>query len=114
MFKPLALIAPLLLLSACATSGADLARFEDPGGSAYGLFLAGQGALNDGRSAQAMDYFNQAQARGEPEGLMAERTFIAAILAGDITRAAALAPTGDQGTEPSRRIGRLVKVRHLA
>ncbi len=109
MFKPLALIAPLLLLSACATPGADLARFEDPGGSAYGLFLAGQGALNDGRSAQAMDYFDQAQARGEPEGLMAERTFIAAILAGDITRAAALAPTGDQGTEPSRRIGRLVR-----
>lgn len=110
MRKLLACVAPLVLLAACATRpGDDLASLDDLGGSSYGLFLAGQGALNDGRGAQAAAYFEQAQAGGAEDELIAERAFTAAVLAGDITKAAALAPSGDGSSEAAKRLGRVVQ-----
>jgi tetratricopeptide (TPR) repeat protein len=110
MRKLLVCVAPLALLAACATQpGDDLASLDDLGGSSYGLFLAGQGALNDGRGAQAVAYFEQAQAGGAEDDLIAERAFTAAVLAGDITKAAALAPSGDGATEATKRMGRMVQ-----
>ena len=110
MRKLLACVAPLVLLAACATQPADdLASLDDLGGSSYGLFLAGQGALNDGRGAEAAAYFEQAQAGGAEDDLIAERAFTAAVMAGDIGKAAALAPTGDGASESSKRLGRMVQ-----
>ncbi|MFD3264972.1 tetratricopeptide repeat protein [Phenylobacterium ferrooxidans] len=110
MRKLLVCAAPLLLLAACATQPADdLASLSDPGGSSYGLFLAGQSALNDGRGAQAAAYFEQAQAGGAEDELISERAFTAAILAGDITKAAALAPSGEGSSESGKRLGRVVE-----
>ena len=114
MRKLLVCAAPLLLLAACATQPIDdLASLSDPGGSPYGLFLAGQSALKDGRGAQAAAYFEQAQAGGAEDELIAERAFTAAILAGDITKAAALAPTSEEASEATKRMGRLVKAVEL-
>jgi Flp pilus assembly protein TadD len=112
--------APLALLSACAT-GPDYGAVDkrvDAGGaeSPYGLFLAGEGAMNQGRSAEAANYFDRARALGDQQ-MVAERAFTAALLAGDVTRAAALAPesspaagsdAGDS-SEAGVRLGRLVK-----
>ena len=110
MRKLLVCVAPLLLLAACATKpGEDLASLDDLGGSSYGLFLAGQGALNDGRGAQAAAYFEQAQAGGGEDDLISERAFTAAVMAGDITKAAALAPSGAESSESSKRLGRMVQ-----
>ncbi|WP_421931969.1 tetratricopeptide repeat protein [Phenylobacterium sp.] len=110
MRKLLACVAPLVLLAACATRPADdLASLDDLGGSSYGLFLAGQGALNDGRGAEAAAYFEQAQAGGADDDLISERAFTAAVMAGDIGKAAALAPTGDGASESSKRLGRMVQ-----
>ena len=110
MLKLLVCVAPLVLLAACATKpGDDLASLDDLGGSSYGLFLAGQGALNDGRGAQAAAYFEQAQAGGADDDLISERAFTAAVMAGDITKAAALAPTGAESSESSKRLGRMVQ-----
>jgi tetratricopeptide (TPR) repeat protein len=78
--------------------------------SPYGRFLAGEAALNEGRSAEAARFFEQAQASGaDGGGLISERAFTAALLAGDLTRAAALAPTGDQASDMAKRLGKLTQ-----
>jgi Flp pilus assembly protein TadD len=101
-FDLLRTLAPLcLLLSACAqTQGpapsiakTELAP-EGPGQSPYGLFLAGQAAINSGRGQAAAAYFSRAsQAEGSQDGnLIRPHTFTAALLAGEVRQAAALAP----------------------
>ena len=102
---------PLLLLSACAGDGvysAEKVTTTVPATTPYGLFLAGEGALNDGRSSEAAAYFEKARIDADNDPLVAERAFTSALLAGDVQTAAALAPTSDQSTEAGRRMGRLV------
>jgi tetratricopeptide (TPR) repeat protein len=105
------LLASASLLSACASHvmGPRTLAAQDMATSPYGLFLAGQGALNDGRGAQAAAYFEQARAGGDDsDGLVSERAFTAALLAGDIPRAAALAPKGEGASDSGKRLGQLV------
>ncbi len=78
--------------------------------SSYGQFLAGQAALRDGKSKEAATYFGTAAVLGEDPGVIGERSFTALLLAGDITRAAAAAPTGPDSTEAIRRLGVLTRV----
>jgi tetratricopeptide (TPR) repeat protein len=104
--------APLVLLSACATAGGAPSSAPDVtaigGTSPYGMYLAGEAALNDGRSAEAARYFDQARAHPEADSLIAERAFSAALMAGDVQRAASMAPTGETASEASKRLGKLV------
>ncbi|HEV2531722.1 tetratricopeptide repeat protein [Phenylobacterium sp.] len=103
--------APLVLLCGCATAPAPtatVARGEPGITSPYGRFLAGEAALNEGRSADASKYFEQARAATDGDALVSERAFTAALLAGDIDKAAALAPNGDQDAEVAKRLGKLV------
>jgi tetratricopeptide (TPR) repeat protein len=107
--------APLVILGGCATDGrqpsaaAAGADSPPPAQTAYGMFLAGQGALNDGKSQEATRFFSAA--RGEPgaDVMISEKAFTAALLSGDITRAAALAPTGEGVSEAARRLTPLVR-----
>jgi len=114
MRRLLAVLAPLALVAACATPPKDVAvsrdrlAFSGATASAYGLFLAGQGALNDGRGAEAAAYFDEARLDGGGDDLIAERAFTAALLSGDVAKAAALAPKGDEVSEPVKRLSRLV------
>jgi tetratricopeptide (TPR) repeat protein len=80
--------------------------------SAYGQFLAGQAALLNGSNAQAASYFDEARQLGEDPGVLADRAFTAALLAGDVSRAAALAPQGTDAdaNEQVRRLGVLTRV----
>ena len=108
--------APLVLLAACATQPGGAPSAVAAGSPAsdavssaspYGKFLAGEQALNNGRSAEAAKFFDQARLEtGDP--MIAERAFTAALLAGDIQKAATMAPTGDQASEASRRLGKVV------
>jgi len=105
--------APLVLLTACASAGPTrtgevAAELQDTGYSPYGLYLAGEAALSDGRSEEAARYFDLA--RGDPEAapLLGERAFQAALLAGDVQKAALLVPTGDDASEAAKRLGALV------
>ncbi|MGQ3017783.1 tetratricopeptide repeat protein [Phenylobacterium sp.] len=104
--RSLTVTVPVLLLAACASPPAS------PGGlearSPYGLFLAGQAALNDGESRQAAEYFERATRSDETPGLISERAFTAAVLSGEIEKAAAMAPVGDEASEGAKRLGRLV------
>jgi tetratricopeptide (TPR) repeat protein len=104
--------APLVLLTACATAGPGAAPVRqadvETGNSPYGMFLAGEGALNDGKSAEAAKFFDQARIETGGDPLVAERAFTAALLSGDIQKAAALAPTGEDANESAKRLGKLV------
>ncbi len=77
------------------------------GSSAYGLFLAGQSAINKGRGEEAATYFARAASVGAATDseFLGARTFTAALLAGDVPKAAALA-----SSEP----GSDAALRHLA
>jgi len=112
------LIALLLLapLGACATTGADPYVHEAsayelaPMGSSYGLFLAGQAAQKDGRSEEASDYFMRASKGGAMDGgFLKDRAFTAALLAGEIGKAASLAPVQEGDRAATYRLGLLVK-----
>jgi tetratricopeptide (TPR) repeat protein len=78
--------------------------------TSYGQFLAGQAALRDGKSKEAASYFGTAAVLGEDPGVIGERSFTALLLAGDITRAAAAAPTDPDSTEAIKRLGVLTRV----
>lgn len=78
--------------------------------TSYGQFLAGQAALRDGKSKEAATYFGTAAVLGDDPGVIAERSFSALLLAGEITRAAAAAPTGPDTSEAIQRMGALTRV----
>lgn len=102
--------APAVLLAACATASVEREAALAPGAAAdtpYGMFLAGNAALSDGRSSEAAKFLDIARAQSGDE-TVAERAFNAALLAGEVERAASLAPAGPTASEPGKRLGRLV------
>lgn len=116
--RALIVLLPLTLLGACATTPTKPSQMTAeqlaPGESSYGLFLAGEGALHDGRSDTATDYFMRATRGGPMDGgFLKDRAFTAAVLAGDITRAASLAPVEAEGHDATYQLGLLVKAVEL-
>lgn len=119
-------LAPLVLLAACATDGApppqaglkpaqtaeapDVDFDAGARASPYGLFLAGQAAMNDGASDEASRYFARAESAGLDGAYFRERAFIAAVMSGDIARAARLAPNESDTRAVIQRLGALTKV----
>lgn len=105
-------------LAACSTVPDEIAVRGPVGPGAalfdtrtsYGQFLAGQAALRDGKSKEAAGYFGTAAVLGEDPGVIGERSFTALLLAGDISRAATVAPTGPDATEAVKRLGVLTRV----
>jgi tetratricopeptide (TPR) repeat protein len=108
----LALAAPLVLLGGCATtqSAEELPIAPAAADSAYGMFLAGSAALTEGRNSEAARFLELARSQSGDDPAVAERAFTAALMAGEIEKAALLAPTGANASEPGKRLGRLVKI----
>jgi len=109
----LAFAAPLVLLGGCATT--QTAAEAPPiapaaADSAYGMFLAGSAALTEGRNSEAAKFLELARSQSGDDPAVAERAFTAALMAGEIEKAALLAPDGANASEPGKRLGRLVKV----
>jgi tetratricopeptide (TPR) repeat protein len=102
--------AALSLLTACAGAGTPHpgANPIAGGSSPYGMYLAGEAALNDGRSGEAARFFDQARGHVDADAVVTERAFTAALLAGDVQKAAALAPTADDTSEATKRLAKLV------
>lgn len=110
-FPVLVALAPLIFAAACATAPqAPVAQSAQGrvGGSTYGLFLAGQAALAQGRSVLASQYFDTAAADPNDGPVIAEQAFSAAVLAGDIPKALVIAPKGDDASEGVKRLYALV------
>ena len=110
-FAPLALVGvPVLLLAGCATSQKAAAPVPAAAAdSAYGMFLAGSAALTEGRNSEAAKFLELARSQGGDDPAVAERAFTAALMAGDIEKAALLAPDGPDASDQGKRMGRLVK-----
>ena len=101
------ILAFLTALAGCATPVSPPVE-PYPSSSSYGLYLAGKGALTDGRNQEAADYFSRAQlVSDDPEGLVGERVFASTLLAGDVTRAAAAAPIDLNGE--GQKFGQIVQ-----
>jgi len=117
-FRWLIAIPPLAALCACATASPPptaTARAAIPapsgGASAYGLFLAGESAMNSGRGDAAAAYFGRAAAVGAPADgqFLADQTFTAALLAGDVKAAAQFAPPGADASAEQRHLAGLTR-----
>ncbi|MDP2261313.1 MAG: tetratricopeptide repeat protein [Caulobacter sp.] len=116
---PLAFAAAVAALAAPAAAKpakteaptSDVAFGDSDRGSSYGLFLAGQAAMKNGRNELALDYFDRATAADiDADGqTISARAFIAAVFAGDVPRAARLAP-GEEAGVNLQRLGALEKV----
>ena len=102
-----------LVLSACATvhdPAPHKPQLEQALVSPYGLFLAGRGALSEGRGAEAAALFERARITGDDEqGVLSDRLFAATLMAGDVMKAARLAPQGPAASDFDKQLGRLVK-----
>lgn len=100
------------LLAACASAPPVEPDAAGPvaADSAYGMFLAGSAALSNGRPGDAAKFLDMARTESGDDPAVASRAFVAALMAGDVDRAAALAPDGPNASEPDKRMGRLVKV----
>ena len=100
------------LLAACTTTPEPSWPPLPPtsGVSPYGQFLAGRAALNAGRHAEAASYYESVR-RLDPEAasIVGEREFVAALLAGDVTTAARLAPVDGSANPSTLSLGRLVR-----
>jgi len=109
----LAFAAPIVLLGGCASTE----TVKDPlplapaaADTAYGMFLAGNAALSEGRNSEAARFLDVARSQAGDDPAVAERAFTAALMAGEIEKAAVLAPNDANASEPGKRLGRLVKV----
>lgn len=102
---------PILWLGACATgpTGQRELAASATADSAYGMFLAGNAALGEGRNADAAKFLELAKAQGADDPAVTERAFTAALLAGDIETAALLAPDGPAASDQGKRLGRLTR-----
>ena len=116
-----------LTLAGCATTAsAPGALASEPvassqpsqtylGASNYGLFLAGEAAMQSGRSQDASQYFARAVESStdlptDVQALIRDKAFAAAMMAGDIDKAAAMAPKPDPADgSGSQRLARLVR-----
>jgi len=109
----LAFAAPIVLLAGCASTQTAKDPLPLPpvaADTAYGMFLAGNAALSEGRNSEAARFLDVARSQAGDDPAVAERAFTAALMAGEIEKAALLAPNDANASEPGKRLGRLVKV----
>ena len=107
-------------VAGCATSDADRAGLRpavpadrpvaaDEPSSANGLFLAGAVALGSGSGDAAADMFARASAADPQDPSLKQRAFTAALVAGQVDRAAQLAPAPGEAGEGLVNLGRLTQ-----
>jgi tetratricopeptide (TPR) repeat protein len=99
-------------LRAAQTAAAPVERAvvaPSPSSSAFGLYLAGEAAIDHGSSRDAATYFNQAS-QIDPNTVPIEaRAFSSALVAGEVAHAAEAAQRLGDGPEPVQRLGLLTR-----
>jgi Flp pilus assembly protein TadD len=116
--RPLVLTAlAALCLSACAdinepappaTVAAQIPPSPPEDRSGYGLFLAGQTALDEGDDRDAAELFVRAS-HTDDDILIRQKAFLAAVVSGEIDQAAALAPPPGEGNAALQKLSELVR-----
>jgi tetratricopeptide (TPR) repeat protein len=115
--RSLAVLLSLTALGACASqptaslspAGTAQAPAVDDQASLYGHYLAGEMALDQGDGVEAANYFAQAAQQGDDAGAIKARAFKAALVAGDVPRAAMLAPGPGEGSPGDDKLGLLTR-----
>jgi len=79
------------------------------GATAFGLYLAGEAAIDGGSSREAATYFSEASQLDPGFNTVQARAFSASLVAGDVTRAAEAAKGLGQGDEPVQQLGLLTR-----
>jgi tetratricopeptide (TPR) repeat protein len=107
------------MLSACATTPlppslrpmqAAAAPNQDAGdASVYGLYLAGEAAIDRGSSRDAAFYFAKASAEDPSSESIRDRAFTSALVAGEVDSAARIAADIPDGVEPVQGLARLTR-----
>jgi tetratricopeptide (TPR) repeat protein len=107
-----------MLLSACASTSVVPAlrpaqaavQDRDLGdASVYGLYLAGEVAIDRGSSRDAAFYFAKASALDPSADAIRSRAFTSALVAGEVDAAARIAAYIPEGTDPVQSLGRLTR-----
>ncbi|WP_029087349.1 tetratricopeptide repeat protein [Brevundimonas aveniformis] len=80
------------------------------GGTSYGLFLAGRAAMSRGDGEAATAFLAGALAESDDDRLVRERTFSAAILAGDVRTASSVRLVEGESTASLIQAGRLTRI----
>jgi Flp pilus assembly protein TadD len=114
--------AALAVLPACATmpdaarplGQAQVQANPDIGGatgetSVYGLYLAGHAALDAGDSRAAAELFGRASQKNPDAVYLKDPVFTAALMSGDVTRAAEIAPSLDTTQSGARVLAALTR-----
>ena len=120
-FRALFASLSVLALGACASTsmapaaptaqatGAE-ARVRDPAGSSvFGLYLAGEAAIDRGSSRDAAFYFAKSSALDPDSQNIRNRAFTAALVAGEVSQAARIAAYIPDGTDPIEGLARLTR-----
>jgi tetratricopeptide (TPR) repeat protein len=107
-------LTPLCLAACAVPGGAPQLATREPAAapaSPYGLFLAGEAAVNGGDSAAAESLFARAAADpGAPEdGFLQGQAFTYALLAGEVERAAAMTLPADAPDQQLVQLSALVR-----
>ncbi len=116
----LAAFASLAALAACASppeTGQPTASQDagpaapaiDAQASPLGLYLAGQAALGEGKGDVAASYFAQAAHEDSDAAFLKDSAFQAALISGDVRRAAELAPATGEGSAGAVELGQLTR-----
>ncbi len=77
--------------------------------SAFGLYLAGEAAIDGGSSRDAAKYFGQASTLEGGTGPIQARAFSSALVSGEVGKAAVAAEGLGDGDDPLQRLGRLTR-----
>jgi tetratricopeptide (TPR) repeat protein len=77
--------------------------------SVYGLYLAGEAAIDRGSSRDAAFYFAKASAMDPGSDTIRSRAFTSALVAGEVSEAAKIAADLPQGEEPVQGLGVLTR-----
>ncbi|HEY5007181.1 MAG TPA: hypothetical protein VII42_04200, partial [Caulobacteraceae bacterium] len=104
--RSLAVLLSLAALGACTTTAPPSVGLrasqpvEEPAvpASTFGLYLAGQAALDQGHGDEAAGFFARAAQQDTETTSIKIHAFVAALVAGNIPRAAQLAPGPDDGS----------------
>ncbi len=98
-----------LRASAATPASGARASASDEGASSYGLYLAGEAAIDAGSSREAAAYFSRASQLEPGSDTIRARAFSSALVSGEIDKAAVAAQALGDGDGPIQTLGRLTR-----
>ena len=100
---------PDALRASTSTAPASVAAADDREATSFGLYLAGEAAIDAGSSKEAASYFGRASKLEPDSATLRDRAFSSALISGQIDKAAIQAQSLGDGDDPIQTLGRLTR-----